>query len=67
MVTPHEPDVRPTSRYTVTETCALLSIHRCTLLNYTKRGLIKHGIDRVTHRKTYPGSEIMKLWRRMRS
>lgn len=34
MVT-EQPNVQPNSRYTVTETCKLLGIHRNSLLKYT--------------------------------
>lgn len=52
----------PNSRYTVTETCKLLGIHRNTLRKYTSLGRIKYGIRKSTGRRFYLGSEIIKFW-----
>jgi predicted site-specific integrase-resolvase len=56
------PNVHPTSRYSVTETCQILGIHRNTLRRYTAEGRIKMGVRKATIRKFYLGSEIMKFW-----
>lgn len=58
------PNVKPTARYTVTETCKLLGIHRNTLRKYTDLGRIKSGIRRANAKKFYLGSEIINLWNR---
>ena len=63
MVT-EQPKVQPNSRYTVTETCKLLGIHRNSLLNYTKAGRIKSGVRKSTAKKFYLGSEILNFWNR---
>jgi DNA-binding transcriptional MerR regulator len=57
-----KPEIPTTGRYSVKETCRILGIHRNTLLEYTKRGLITAGVRRATFRKFYTGSEILKLW-----
>lgn len=41
MVTAIEPQVAPTGRYSVGETCKHLGIHRNTLRKYTDEGHIK--------------------------
>lgn len=56
------PKVCLTGRYSVTETCKLLGIHRNTLLNYTRSGKIRVGFRKATGRKFYLGSEIAKIW-----
>lgn len=63
MITPTEPNVNVTGRYSVTETSAALGIHRNSLRKYTELGLIKCGFRRHTARKFYLGSEILKFWR----
>lgn len=59
-----QPNVRPNARYSVTETCALLGIHRNTLRRYTMKGRIRIGIRKSTARKFYLGSEIINFWNR---
>ena len=59
-----QPIVRPNARYTVTETCNLLGIHRNTLRRYTMMGRIKLGVRKSTARKFYLGSEILNFWTR---
>lgn len=63
MITPTEPNVNVTGRYSVMETSAALGIHRNSLRKYTELGLIKCGFRRHTARKFYLGSEILKFWR----
>ena len=43
MITPIEPQCADGGRYSVTEACAMLGIHRKTLERYRKRHLIKAG------------------------
>ena len=62
-MTTDEPKVNATSRYTITQTCAILGIHRNTLLKYTTLGVIRQGVRRATARKFYTGSEIMRFWK----
>ena len=57
-----QPNVRPNARYSVTETCTLLGIHRNTLRRYTMKGRIRIGIRKSTARKFYLGSEIINFW-----
>ncbi|WP_407401303.1 helix-turn-helix domain-containing protein [Sodaliphilus sp.] len=58
----NEPDVAPTARYSIDETCKILGVHRNTLRKYTQIGAIRCGFRRVNSRKFYLGSEIKKLW-----
>jgi DNA-binding transcriptional MerR regulator len=57
------PEVKATARYSISQVCQLLEIHRNTLYNYTQQGLIKCGMRRASLRKYYLGSEVLKLWR----
>ena len=60
-----QPNVRPTGRYSVADTCRLLGIHRNTLLNHTKAGHIKSMRNKATMAKFYIGREITKFWYQM--
>ena len=53
MITSEEPTVSSTGRYTVTQTCEILGIHRNTLREYTSSGRIKCGFRRESARKFY--------------
>ena len=55
------PRVNAPSLYSVIETCSLLEIHRNSLTNYTRAGLIK-CVTRPNGRRYYKGSEIVKFW-----
>ena len=55
MITSEEPTVSSTGRYTVTQTCEILGIHRNTLREYTSSGRIKCGFRRESARKFYEG------------
>lgn len=63
MITSEEPNVSTTGRYSIRQTCELLSIHRNSLCKYTNMGLIKCGFRKATARKFYLGSEILRFWR----
>lgn len=63
MITPIEPKVNKEGRYSVTETCKLLGIHRNSLRKYTELGLIKCDLRKQTGRKFYLGHEIIRFWR----
>lgn len=58
-----EPKVPDMGRYTITETCKLLGIHRNTLLRWTSAGAIRCGIRRTNKRKFYLGREIKRCWK----
>lgn len=62
-MTAEEPKVTETGRYNVTETCAILGVHRNTLRRYTELGQIKVGFRRTSARKFYTGKDILKFWR----
>ena len=55
------PKVQPNGRYSIGATCAILGIHRNTLLRYTDNGLIRCGY-RATGKKYYTGLEITRAW-----
>lgn len=63
MITPFEPAVSDTGRYSVMETCKVLCIHRNSLRKYTEQGLIRCGFRKLTGRKFYQGREIRNFWR----
>lgn len=63
MITSIEPQVAPTGRYSIVDTCKLLGIHRNTLRLYTQAGLIKCGFRRCSGKKFYAGTEILRFWR----
>ena len=58
-----EPIVSNYGRYSVTQVCNLLNIHRNTLINYTNQGTIRCGIRKSNGRKFYLGVDIKKLWK----
>ncbi len=58
-----EPQVSLTGRYSIGEASAILGINRGTLLRYTYAGHIKCGFRRVSARRFYLGSEILRFWR----
>lgn len=62
MLTPIEPDVNSSGRYSVTQTCRILGIHRNSLRRYTEEGLIRCSFRKNPHRKFYTGREIMRFW-----
>lgn len=61
-MTSTEPNVSESGKYSVTETCQILHIHRNTLQHYTDEKLIKAGVRRSNGRKYYTGSEIKRFW-----
>lgn len=63
MITATEPQVAANGRYSVSQTCTALGIHRNTLFKYTEAGLIKCGFRRESARKFYLGSEIVRFWK----
>ena len=58
----NKPEVLPTSRYSINETCAILGITRKTLAKYTTAGLIECGFRKATLQKFYTGIAILKFW-----
>lgn len=58
-----EPNVQDAGRYTATEACKLLGIHRNTLAHYRERGSIKAIYRKIDGRRLYTGAEIKKAWR----
>ncbi|MBQ8969242.1 MAG: DNA-binding protein [Bacteroidaceae bacterium] len=63
MVTSTEPRVMPNDRYTIKQTCAILTISRKTLAKYTSAGLIVCGQRPNTLQKFYTGKDILRFWR----
>lgn len=62
-MTPIEPTVNVASRYSVGEAAKILGVHRNSILNYTKAGLLKYGVRKATKKKFYTGLELIKFWR----
>lgn len=60
MITSVEPQVNPTERYTISQTCTLLGIHRNTLRSYVNAGYIK-SIQKI-HGQRFKGTEILRFW-----
>ncbi len=60
MITSVEPQVNPTERYTISQTCNLLGIHRNTLRSYVNAGYIK-SIQKI-HGQRFKGTEILRFW-----
>ncbi len=58
-----EPNVADAGRYTVTETCKALGIHRNTLRRWTLAGKIQCKFRRIDNCKVFEGKEIKKAWR----
>lgn len=58
-----EPKVIPTARYELRDASRALGIHKSTLLNWTKQGLIRAGVRKVNGRKCWLGSELLRCWR----
>jgi predicted site-specific integrase-resolvase len=63
MITAIEPKVSDTGKYSVSQTCELLGIHRNTLRKYTLSGTIRCKFHKKNFRKFYTGQEIIKFWR----
>ena len=60
MITSEQPQVNPTARYTIKETCSILCIHRNTLRAYMKLGYIKPTLGAT--RLRFKGAEILRFW-----
>lgn len=58
-----EPNVPPTARFSVKQTCAILGICRNTLRRYTQNGLIKENRRMSNLRPYYTGKAIHDCWR----
>lgn len=62
MIVSTRPVVDSDGRYNVTQTCAILGIHRNSLHKYTLAGLISCINNEICARKLYLGSEILRFW-----
>ena len=58
-----EPKVADSGRYTMTETCKALGIHRNTRRRWLQAGKMNVKFRRIDNRKVIEGSEIKKAWR----
>lgn len=58
-----EPKVVDAGRYTMTETCKALGIHRNTLRRWVQAGKMKVKFRRIDNRKVIEGAEIKRAWR----
>ena len=57
-----QPSIKPAGRYSISETCKLLGIHRNTLRRYTDAGEIRCVVRKSTWKKYYTGLEILRFW-----
>lgn len=62
-MTNEEPKVSDAGRYTMTETCKALGIHRNTLRRWLQAGKMKVKFRRIDNRKVIEGAEIKRAWR----
>lgn len=62
-MTKEEPKVADAGRYTMTETCKVLGIHRNTLRRWLQAGKMKVKFRRIDNRKVIEGAEIKRAWR----
>jgi excisionase family DNA binding protein len=62
-MTNEEPKVADAGRYTMTETCKALGIHRNTLRRWLQAGKMKVKFRRIDNRKVIDGAEIKRAWR----
>lgn len=62
-MTPNEPQVADTARYSQREAATILGIHRNTLRRYTEQHLIRCSFRRTNGRPYYTGRAIRQLWR----
>lgn len=58
------PKVNAAGRYSATEACKMLGIHRNTLARWTEAGTIRAGYWKANGRKFYTGLEILKCWQK---
>ena len=58
-----EPKVADAGRYTMTETCKALGIHRNTLRRRVQAGKMKVKFRRIENRTVIEGAEIKRAWR----
>lgn len=63
MMNPEEPQVSSTGRYTVSQTCKILGIHRNTLRRHTLQHKIKVRLSRINGRPFYRGSDIISYFK----
>lgn len=62
-MTPIEPQVADTARYSQRDAASILGIHRNTLRRYTEQNLIRVGYRKTNGRPYYTGRAIRQLWR----
>lgn len=55
------PDVKRTSRYTVSQAAKILGVHRNTICCYCNQGLIKYTF-RIGRKKLIMGHELIRFW-----
>ena len=60
---PTEPQVSETGRYSITQACAILQIHRHTLTRHADTGKINYGVSKINHRRFFYGRDILRYWR----
>lgn len=58
-----QPKVTPQARYNVSQTAALLGMHRNTITRKTEAGQLRCGYRKDTMARFYKGAEIIRFWR----
>lgn len=60
-ISPEPPDVKPAGRYTTTEAAQRLNLHRNSITNAFKAGLLR-AIDPGAAKVRYSGKELRRYW-----
>lgn len=60
-ISPEPPDVKPNGRYTTAEAAIKLDVHRNTITNMFKEGLLR-AIDPTAEKLRYYGKELTRVW-----
>lgn len=60
-ISPEPPDVKPAGRYTTTQAAKKLNLHRNSITNAFKAGLLK-AIDPAADKIRYSGKELRRFW-----
>ena len=62
MMTGDYPKIDPKGRYTAAQAGELLGVHRNTVGNWKRAGLISPRYSKLNGRPRYIGSDLLKLW-----
>lgn len=62
-MTPTEPEVVDSGRYSITEVGRHLKMDFKTVQKYTNEGALRCGTHKATKKKFYTGADIKKFWK----